>query len=634
MKMNIRFLMVCLSLCGVLIGCAPTTPTTPALFPLPTVSTPPATPTLAPTIPDICAETGNTYRLATNSSTRYAPASVDSTDIPPSALALVASPDGNYSVVRVVDSLYLRPQNGGDDIYLMTVPYEEFVMQENIFWSHDSQHIAVIDGEIYFTNALNIRVYDLTGESWSLEAGLNDPGSFIGWSPDDRYLLTMPTLDTTNIWDWEARERVLEFSDVEGQLAWSPDGNYIAHFWSNGYDITALDGSSTRVEWDVQSAYHDSAVEHSLLWSPDSQHLMIFYIESFTAALFRGLKVVQADGEEVLNLSRNISDKNGNLLNLPIDWSQDSDAVLMWELQEDAHYRLQSYPLTGDEPETLLADVLRLPYDAPVGERTALYDRQNEIYSITLMDTNGENSVPFITDATDAGDPDWSPDGQLVAAVWATGDEAERQVRLSWVNAAGENRHDITGDYLDIRNLVWSPETQHLVYIGVTLELEYRVELADLNTGEHQVLRDGLSGVEYIQYDAAQGLFTFMWYTHDGAFGYAGYDTEGQLAFAYLESHRFRQFPSPDGQTVAIKGVTPTGETLLLATDNGETQYILGSHLDGLGDPVWSPDSQMVMFTQWIEPGQTTVHVYTVEGEKVWSSEYSWAWSWLAWEAC
>jgi Tol biopolymer transport system component len=639
-----RLLLLCLSVWAALIGCAPVAPTmTPIAF----IATMPPTPTLPTVLPDICAETGNSYRLVTLSYAVRATARAVPTDTSLINLTSIASPDGSYSVARVTDSLYLRPQNGDDDIFLSSVPYDEFVMSENVFWSHDSQHVAIVEGEVFFSQALNVRVYNLAGESSLLNAELDQPSNVIGWSPDDRYFVMLSNMNLMSIWDWQTGERAFDFSNVDSNhLEWSPDGNYVAHYWTHndprnptsGYDITVLDGSSTtRVQWNA-GVYSDGAVENSLLWSPDSQYLMIFYVENYTAAYFRGLKVLQANGEEVLDLTRTTTEKDGTLINLPIYWSENSDAVLMWELQEDAHYQLLSYPLNGDEPETLMADVLRIPYAAPVGGRTALYDRQNERYSITLMDTDGENTVPFITDATDAGNPDWSSDGQTVAAVWATEDAAGRHVQLSWVDAAGENRHDIVrssaGDYLDIQSLRWSLDNRYLMYIGVTPELAYSIDLVNLSTGEHQVLRADLSGVELVQYDTARGLFTFVWYTENGEFGFAGYNTDGTMAFDYLRSHRFIQFPSPDGQTFAIKGWTPDGETLLLATDEGETEYVLGSHLDGLGDPLWSPDSQMVMFTQWIQPSETTIHVYTLEGVKLWSTEYNWAWNLVGWESC
>jgi hypothetical protein len=156
-----RVFYLCLCL-WVLIGCAPSAAAT--MTPMPTAT---ALPPPNPVLPDICIETNHTYRLIQGS--YYVTPSVSSAAT--STYPPLTSPDGSYSVQQVANDLVLRPESG-NDIVLAPIPYEGFLMSEYVHWSHDSQHVALIEGTQFFTQALNIRVYDLEGESVLLPAKL------------------------------------------------------------------------------------------------------------------------------------------------------------------------------------------------------------------------------------------------------------------------------------------------------------------------------------------------------------------------------------------------------------------------------------------------------------------------------
>ncbi|MFN8373338.1 MAG: WD40 repeat domain-containing protein [Anaerolineae bacterium] len=630
-----------LCLCLMFSACVPTLAPLP---PLPSATPPPPTPTLPPVLPDICTLSNNSYRLirgdyatfATTAPTMPAPTAFD----PP-----VYSPDGSYSVQRRDGDLYLRSSDGAVDTFLTAHAYDGFPMADYLHWSDDSQHIAIVEGTVYFSQALDIRVYEVNGTSTLLHAGLDHPSYLRGWSPNGNYLLGDTGLNQLTIWNW----RTDSVTYMAGQfyvqeVAWSPDGEYIAYYGRDDtsttlpprwyYRIAAADGSQqAQFEVPVDDYYY--GLGDGFSWSPDSQYVMYFYHQNSARALDPKLVVISRSGERLLEAARPYLMQEAVFRLLPVHWSGDSTQVLIWQAQEDGRYRLLSQPLGGGQAVEVLRDRLRLPYDAPRGRRTALYDLHDEEYSITLMDDDGANSVPFISAASDAGDPNWSADGQVVAAVWAAEDDGGRHVQLSWADASGGNRHDISGDYLDIRSLHWSPDSRALLYVGIMPDMEFRVELADVTTGEHQILLDGLSNAEFMEYDDERQLFTFVWHTADGEFGFAGYSSDGVQAFDLQHAYRLQEFPSPDGQHILEKGwAADAGESLRLNSADGETLSIVIDGLDGLGDPLWSPDGQMFAFTWWIRPGAVMLDVYNSEGLKLWSTEYSWSWSPLGWERC
>jgi hypothetical protein len=98
-------------------------------------------------------------------------------------------------------------------------------------------------------------------------------------------------------------------------------------------------------------------------------------------------------------------------------------------------------------------------------------------------------------------------------------------------------------------------------------------------------------------------------------------------------------FFSPDRQVAAVKVRLPDQEKLALARTDGSPPVIARAGLSGLGDPLWSPDSRLVAFTQSGQRGPVTWQIVGADGQDVWSlpparpgAEY--VWGNLAWAEC
>jgi len=91
---------------------------------------------------------------------------------------------------------------------------------------------------------------------------------------------------------------------------------------------------------------------------------------------------------------------------------------------------------------------------------------------------------------------------------------------------------------------------------------------------------------------------------------------------------------SPDGSTAALKVARDEGESLLLVFMDGRLTITLRSGLSGLGDPLWSPDSSMLAFTQSIGSTPVELEVVAIDGRSIWTfSPFPLEWM-LLWFPC
>jgi hypothetical protein len=90
---------------------------------------------------------------------------------------------------------------------------------------------------------------------------------------------------------------------------------------------------------------------------------------------------------------------------------------------------------------------------------------------------------------------------------------------------------------------------------------------------------------------------------------------------------------SPNGEIAAIKHATNEGESLTLAFVDGRAPIVLRTGLSGLGDPLWSPDSRMLAFTQAVNNSPVALSIVSIDGTELWNFApvpLEWALDWFA----
>src|SRR5262249_15707294 len=136
-----------------------------------------------------------------------------------------------------------------------------------------------------------------------------------------------------------------------------------------------------------------------------------------------------------------------------------------------------------------------------------------------------------------------------------------RDVHLVWSDPLGENIRQIDTNYLDIRNLNWSPDGSLLTFIGVKRDGEFTVEMLDIETGQRQTLIDELTHVIYPRYADQDTFYTLGWRKSSGEQGFSGFNRDGSPAFTVIVPGEVawasELFISPDRTLAAIKVRTP-----------------------------------------------------------------------------
>jgi hypothetical protein len=425
----------------------------------------------------------------------------------------------------------------------------------------------------------------------------------------------------------------------------------LAYVWDVGTEkglvIAAADGSR---EQHYLLGQYDFLSDHNLLWSPDSERVVLRYLAgSDPFKTDARLTLFNVDGTSqplFLDWPLRTADFPPNVFDtlwqMP-HWSSDGAMLMETRARSEESFALVFYaPATGNTM-TVAEDLAKPAFYAPTVPRLALYRRLNGAVDVTLADWNGSNSYALVAGAVDAGDPDWSPDGEWVAAVWARGAGEARRVVLSWAHPDGSRRQDVNADFTDVRDLHWLNADAAIAYIAWRGAAGNSIEVVATATGERRALVDGLLNVFEFQYDAAADTISFWWEREDGSFGKDVYRPTGErvahwLAAGDIERPR-REFPSPDGQTMALK-IGALGyrglydEMLMLLYADGREALLLRSGLVGLGDPFWSPDGGQMAFTQQIPNNAMTLEIVKPDGQQVIS-----AWNYdlgrpLEWQEC
>ncbi len=587
-------------------------------------SLPTAIPTQTPIpLPDSCAR-GQNYRL------NIVSLSERQQDMD---YRVEVSPDGRYEAYWNQAGLFVRTSDGSESLALGS--------GDGIRWSPTGNQLAYVRGENYYNQALDIVVYDVQAglspdRKIVLNAGLNHPGDLVGWSPDGRYIYTIAGADLTV---WSVDQQRIIFHRVKDQtwideVVWSPDARYLAYSWREAccelqISIAAINGSAEFV-FDQP----DQVPLEYLFWSPDSRYVVV--INQSPTNMRLTLTLLGLDGREI-ELTHRLhawrSDPHTFAPSqLPSDrtWYNEwfysyrwqGTTLLFWEELATENYRLNLWN-GGETAQTLLIAPRPpfFPLDQPHSNRMAIYYTTDDRYAIDLMNIDGTNRVPFIAQADDAGNPDWSPDGTRLAATWAVEKDDERRVKLSWIDVDGKNYHELDQGYTDIRDLNWSPNTDELAFTS-SLGDGYRVEMVDLNTAERTVLVE----------DSRQ-LYTTYWCGSEGL-----EDCQGLFSLRADAVQVSRPTLSPDGHYAVFKtrrAYYGCQEELYLAQADGSEPRRLRSRLCGLGNPVWSPDSQLIAFTQ-NKGKQVTMDVVTLSGDTVMSAPFTFPlWGTVTeWQAC
>ncbi|MDW8298377.1 MAG: hypothetical protein RML95_03480 [Anaerolineae bacterium] len=468
--------------------------------------------------------------------------------------------------------------------------------------------------------------------------------------------------ESSQTWSWSPKSKLLRVRREDGKafMLWSAADERAHVFSANGtvdYHRWLPDNAEQKVAYStyrengsqredqlhiadltgVRASYALAMPPDQLLWSPHDRYLAL------TIPLFPRWQIAVADAEGNWHDVALVAQR-GDALSLPlVFWSADGETLFY--LQDEGASPLSwhwiAYRVAERSHHKIVRDVVKRPNFSRTDPQQAVFiwSEQGK-RNATLMRLDGSQRVALAEAADDMGDPYWSSDGQYVALVWATGQDARRVVRLTVANAETGAVQTLSDGLWDARDLRWLAGSESLFFIaargGEDDQPVYSAELLVPSTGEQRVL---LSGKEAIGTALWQGQAIEFWWRTGQTLGISRHAPNGDTVFAhsvvdegitpvlndilffsdqsFIVQPPFPQvFPAPNSGVLALKVGSRESERLYIVMPDGSWRLVR-TDLSGLGDPLWSPNGAYMAFTQSVNRGQVTLEIVKANGAQI-----------------
>ncbi len=227
---------------------------------------------------------------------------------------------------------------------------------------------------------------------------------------------------------------------------------------------------------------------------------------------------------------------------------------------------------------------------------------------IMVMDDDGRNQIALTDNTVYDGEPDWSPDGRLIAFESERGGGVQQ---IYVMNANGSDVRQVTEGSVMASHPDWSPDGQVIAYeLGTGRATEIAVIPAE--GGEPRLLTNNDFGDRAPQFSPDGTRIAYMTQGR-GKWEIAVMSyPEGEVLQVYDCSAPACRFPvwSPDGKSIIYNTLDGTGrvdEVWVLDTESGLAAPLIGDGRNGR--PVWSGSGLMVFFNRSVD-NNTDLYVY------------------------
>ncbi len=542
-----------------------------------------------------CTATNNTYYLRRRENIRT---------------EIFRSPDNTYGLQQIGDSILLGPLEGtltplpiaATDIGILS-PY-------TFHWSPDSRYVALGGG--YGRGGGQPLWLALTdGRQLTLLTPEDHGASFVAWSPDSQYLAWISREPEYNGYDNE--RVVIQSPDTHVPLISIADSPPIHIFKGIGWSFNGAyfawiavrtDQSEELNIWSVQEnrqSFKSAMIDWSRVvgWSPGANWL--------AGQIGNKYVLLSADGTEFLRFPT-------NLLTTAIHsiWSPDGNALAFLGYDDVYNEKLTVINSNGQMFEDTIADKdtwLNLATVTPwihwlPNGHTLFYVKYlpvNDTYLPMLYDSESGLARPLLSSGESLLPPIFSANYSKAFLVHQDGSE----VWIKSIDIDSGSEKILVDDALSAEQLTLFNDDRHLVY-AIWRNQGWQIELADVETGQRQLLQDNLKQVRNVIFNEKSDTITVWWMRQDNTMGVSSYSSDGRLFYQSEIEYTYRataaEFWSPNGETAVIKLDGGSEEVVVVAYPDNRESVVVRNGLSGLGDPYWSPDSQLFAFTQIVTP--------------------------------